>query len=104
MFGLCLLVLFQWDFELKIKVREKPVHLCTNQRNVFPLERLSPLTFWQLKGAVPFLVEGLRGGCPWRAEQECSLEFILISFWHEFVSHAFKDFNTSHRDCCTVMK
>lgn len=39
-----LLVLFSWDFDLKTEVREKPVHLCANQRNVFPLEKLSLLT------------------------------------------------------------
>lgn len=49
-------------------------------------------------------MEGVRGGCPWRAEQECSLGFILVSFWHEFVSHAFEGFSISHRDCCTMMK
>lgn len=45
-----------------------------------------------------------RSGCPWRAEQECSLEFILITFWHELVSHAFEGFHTSHWDYCTIMK
>lgn len=78
---------------------------CANQRNVFPLERLSPLTSGRLKGAVPFLMESVwerglslesRAGMFYRIYSHYFLAWICFScFWGLF---------TSHGDCCTIMK
>jgi len=46
-------------FDLEMKVRGKPVYLCINQRNAFPLGKvksgwkLPQLTFQHLDGVVP---------------------------------------------------